>query len=216
MKADFFDHLLRFNSAVFDNRIKNKQVGFVSLISGGAVSLGNAEKTDVKGAEFDLTLVPLADWDPGLVITANGAFLNAKYKKYSEGQGYNETTGIYQNNQDFSGARVERTPRWSGGLGISQTLGAGSNGEVELAADTYYNSGFYYSAENKPDYKEDAYQLVNAHVSYRYLPWQLRLTAFGKNIFDETYHISKFQTDFGILSTLAYGVQYGLIADLSF
>lgn len=215
MKADFFDRALRLNAALFENRIKNKQTGFVSLISGGAVVLGNAERTNIKGAEFDMTLVPLAELDPGLVVTANGAYLHARYTQYTDGPGFDDVTGIYNSGQNYTGSKVERTPKVSGGLGISQTVDV-SNGEIEVAADAYYNSGFYYSPENYSDYKEDAFVLTNAHVSYLYQPWNVRVTAFGKNILDETYHISKFRTDFGLLSTLAYGPQYGLLVDVKF
>lgn len=221
MKADFLDHALRVNAAVFENRIKNKQVGFVSLLSGGAVSLDNAEKTKIRGVEFDITVTPMPDLNPGLVLTANGAYLDAEYKKYTGGQGYgraalNYADAIYANNNDYSGQKVERTPKWSGDIALSQTLDAGDNGEIEMAVDVYYNDGFFYTPENKDSMKEDAYSLLNGHASYKYRPWNLRVTVFGKNLLDKDYYISKFQTDFGILHTLAYERQYGLSLDWSF
>jgi iron complex outermembrane receptor protein len=76
--------------------------------------------------------------------------------------------------------------------------------------DVYYNSGFYFTPENKADLKQDAYKLLNARASYLYKPANIRVTAFGKNILSERYHIGLFQTDFGTLSTLAYPVQYGV------
>lgn len=221
MKADFLDRALRVNAAVFENRIKNKQVGFVSLLSGGAVSLDNAAKTTIRGVEFDVTVMPMPDLNPGLVLTANGAYLDAKYDRYTGGQGYgrpalNYADAIYANNNDYSGQKVERTPKWSGDIALSQTLDAGDDSEIEMAADVYYNSGFFYTPENKESMKEEAYSLLNGHASYVYRPWNFRVTVFGKNLLDKDYYISKFQTDFGILHTLAYERQYGVSIDWSF
>ena len=209
-KSDFFGGLLRLNTAIFDNIVKDKQVAFVSLLSGGAVSLSNAGKAQILGGEFDTTWVPLPDLDSGLAITANGAYLYGVYKDYTNGQGYSGTTGLYQNNLDFTGKEIERTPKFSGGVGISQAFDLDANDEVEVGMDVYYNSGFYFTPENKADLKQDAYKLLNARASYLYKPANIRVTAFGKNILSERYHIGLFQTDFGTLSTLAYPVQYGV------
>ncbi|MDB5969679.1 MAG: TonB-dependent receptor [Hydrocarboniphaga sp.] len=215
-KADFFARLLRLNAAIFDNSIKNKQTSNVALISGGAVRLDNAQKASIRGAEFDLTLTPLPDLDPGLAVTANGAYLHTVYDKFTSADDFNPTTGIYSSNLDNTGHEIERTPKFSGGVGVTQTMEAGRTGELELGADVYYNSGFFYTATNDDNDKEDAYKLVNARVSYLYTPWDLRITAFGKNLFDERYHTGLFQTDFGILSNLAYPVTYGLRVDWIF
>jgi len=44
---------------------------------------------------------------------------------------------------------------------------------------------------------------VNARVSFEYAPWRTRLTVFGQNITDTRYHTQQFETDFGLLTTLA-------------
>jgi len=216
MKADFFDGLLRLNAAIFDNSVKDKQVSIVSVASGGAVSLSNAEEASVRGAEFDLVLVPFSEWNPGLVITANGAYIDGVYDKFTNGQGFDPQTGVYNENQDFSGKTIERNGKYSGGLGVVQTFAAGENGEMEVGVDAYYNSGYFYSPGNSDNYKEDPYTLTNARLSYLYQPWNLRLSAFGKNILNESYHTGLFQTDFGILSNLAYEAQYGLRVEWNF
>ncbi len=215
-KSDFLGGLLRLNTAVFANYVKNKQVAFVSLLSGGAVSLSNAAKARILGGEFDTTLVPLPDLDPGLALTANGAYLYGKYKSYTNGQSYSQTTGIYEDGVNFTGDPIERTPKFSGSVGLSQTIEAGSDGEVELGTDVYYNSGFYFTPEERNDLKQNPYELLNARGSYLYKPWNTRITAFGKNILNQRYHIGLFQTDFGTLSTLAYQTQYGLSLSWSF
>ncbi|MES0873308.1 hypothetical protein [Sinimarinibacterium thermocellulolyticum] len=83
-------------------------------------------------------------------------------------------------------------------------------GELEIGADLYYNSGFFYLAQNAPQDEEDAYQVVNARVSYLYDPWNLRTTVFGRNITDEKYNYGRFHVDFGTADYLAPGASYGI------
>ncbi|RNL66754.1 TonB-dependent receptor [Zhongshania marina] len=216
MKSQYFDDALQLNAAIFRNEITDKQVGFVSLISGGAVALLNAEQASIDGIEFDLTWVPFLESNPGFVVTANGAYLETQYDEYSEGRGFSEETGLYQSGQDFSGNRIERTPEFSGGLGLSQTLELGNDSELEIGADVYYSGQYYFTAENKDSMSQDDYMLTNARVSYLYIPWGVRITAYGNNIFDEKHYVSLFETDFGILSTRAYPARYGLTMEVKY
>ena len=83
-------------------------------------------------------------------------------------------------------------------------------GALELAGDYYYNSGYYYLAQNTPNTFEDAYELVNARISYLYRPWSARLTLFGANLGDEQYKLAQFHTDFGRHDSLAPPRTWGL------
>jgi iron complex outermembrane recepter protein len=208
LKSEWLGGDLRFNAAVFQITINDLQSGFVSLLAGGAVTLENAGEAQIRGAEFDVTYVPFSDWNPGFVVSANLGYLDAVYTDYQDGAGYDERTGLFSNNLDFTGNNIVRTPKLSGGVVLSQAFPIGSRHEVEIAVDGYYNDGFNYTPQNTV--KEPAYTLVNGRISYLFLPWNLRITAFGKNLTDERYHFSKFQTDFGVNQTLAPPLQYGL------
>lgn len=216
LKAEFFDSSLRLNASIFRNDIKNKQTSIVSLTSGGVIAFNNAEKTQIDGVEFDLSWLPFSDVNPGFVITANAAYLDANYIAYTNAPGFEESSGIYLGGQDFSGNEVERTPKVSGGLGVSQVFDLPWSAELEIASDYYYNSGFYYSSQNSENYQENSYALVDVRVSYFHIPWDLRLTALAKNVTNESYHIGLFQTDFGINSSLAYETQYSMRVEWGF
>lgn len=208
VKTEWMDGGLRFNAAIFQITIDNLQSGFVSLLAGGAVTLENAGQGRIRGAEFDATYVPMPELNPGFVVSANLGYLQAIYTDYQNGAGYSEGTGLFSNNLDFTGNDIVRTPKYSGGIVLTQAIPVGDRHELEMGVDWYYNSGFSYTPQNTV--KEAAYSLLNGRVSYHYIPWNLRLTAFGKNLTDERYHHSKFQTDFGVNQTLAAPVQYGL------
>ncbi|HKY90725.1 MAG TPA: TonB-dependent receptor [Nevskiaceae bacterium] len=208
MKVDFLDRALRVNAALFHSDIKDLHASFVSLAHGGAIAFQNAGKARIYGAEFDATWVAFPRANPGFVVTANGAYLHSRYTSFPDGDGFDPDTGLYTPNQDFSDNTIVRSPKWTGGLGLSQVVPASWDGEFEFGLDTYYNSGFYYDPQNSV--KEDGYSLVNARLSYLHRPWNLRMTVFGKNLTNSTYHLSIFQCDFGDLSTRAYPVQYGV------
>ncbi|MDB5968348.1 MAG: hypothetical protein JWQ90_798 [Hydrocarboniphaga sp.] len=210
LKSEYFDHKLRFNAAIFQNDIRHPQVTYVSLVNGGAITFENAGSARIRGAEFDTLLVPLPDADPGLVLTLGVSYLDAVFTDYRNGSGFNEQTGLFfSKSGDFTGNRIPRTAKQTGNFAVNQTLEVGQ-GSLELSADVYYNSGFYYSAQNTDVARQGSYYLLNAHVGYLYDPWKLRITAFGQNLNDKAYSFSGFTADFGTNVTLAPPRTFGL------
>ncbi|HEY1076464.1 MAG TPA: TonB-dependent receptor, partial [Fontimonas sp.] len=208
-KSDWFERSLRLNVAAFDTEIKDLQTGFVSLTTGGAINFENAGEAQIRGIEFDATTLPFPNWNPGLLMTLGGSWLDATYTDYVDGSGYDEDTGLSYNDGDFTGNRVVRTPKFSGSATVSQTIDV-ATGSFEIGVDYYYNSGFYYLAQNSANSFEDSYRIVNGRISYLHAPWNLRLTVFGENLIDERYRLAQFHTDFGRQDTLAPPVTIGL------
>src|SRR3546814_8106305 len=77
------------------------QVQFLSLLSGGAVRFETAPHARIYGAEFDALWQVARETLPGLVVTANGAWLHAKYTDYPDASGFTDI-GI-----PFGGGRSE-------------------------------------------------------------------------------------------------------------
>ncbi len=206
-KVDFFNHLLRINGAVFNNKITDLQSGFVSVLSGGAVQFINAGSATTRGVEVDGTALPFPDFDPGLAISFNAAYVDAQYDDFNPCPGFREGSGLYAANLDCSGNKIVRAPKNSGSVGLVQAVDL-QNGSLEFAIDNYFNSGFYYDAFNTV--KEKAYSTLGGRVSYLYDPWKTRVTVFAKNALNERYHIQQFQNDFGLTKTLAPPREFGL------
>ncbi|WP_299693366.1 TonB-dependent receptor [Hydrocarboniphaga sp.] len=216
IKSEWFDRSLRFNAAIFNNEIRDLQVQIISLASGGAVAFDNANKARSRGAEFDTVWQPLPKNLPGLAVTANATYLDAKYTDFKNGSGYNDA-GLYFGkgsllllpNQDFTGNRIVQSAKFSGDFGVSYVFDI-KGGPVELASDVYYNSGLYFTAQNSPHSQEGNYYLLNARLSYLYEPWNLRMTAFAKNINNGRYYLFNYETDFGTNALLQTPATYGL------
>lgn len=216
LKTKFLDDLIDFNAAVFHYRISEPQVQVVSLLAGGAVRLENAGGERIEGADFDTTIQILPSiTNGGLVLAVSGAYVQSVYTDYQNGSGFNEVTGLYSGTNNFTGHQIVRSPKWSGTVALSETVPT-SVGPIELAADYYMTSKFYYLAQDDPSVEEKPYTVLGMHASFLYQPWNLRVTAFGSNILNEHYDAARFRTDFGTNDTAAPLAQYGLRASYDY
>ena len=214
-KGRFFGGLAQINGALFHYDLKNQQVQFASLLSGGLISFNNAGSVRSRGFDVDLSVLPLPQLDQDLVVRFSACLLDARYTSFKDGSGFDPATGLLTQNNDYTGNRVVRSPKVSGTAGISQTLRTAS-GSVELAVDYYYNSGFYYLAQNGANNEEGRYATLGARVSYLYEPWDLRITAFGTNITSSEYNYSRYRLDFGSLDAAAPKALYGIRLNWAF
>ncbi|USA42774.1 TonB-dependent receptor [Spongiibacter taiwanensis] len=211
VKSQWLDRSLTLNGALFENTIDDLQVQFVSLISGGAVSLENAGSAQIRGAEVDSQWLPAPERNPGLVITLSAAYLDSEYTDYKNASGFDETTGLYNMGfGDFTGNRVVRTPEWTTNLGANQVVALGDTGELEFAASAYYSSGLYFLAQNSSVSYQESYTVVDASVSFLHYASNIRATVFGKNMTDEHYATSQIHGDAGRVEYLAPPPVYGI------
>ena len=217
----------RYGAGLFQNDITDLQVLFISVQSGGAVTIENAGEARIRGFDFDLLWQPLPEALPGLVLTGSGALLDGEYVEYENGSGFDETTGVFFGGtglvvgggvlpgRDFSGNDTVRTPKYSYNLGVTYNFDM-IGGVVELGGSLYYNDGYFFSAQNKDSVAQPSYSIVNARVSYLHEGSGLRLSVFGKNLGDELYWYNQFETDFNTIGTLAPPSSYGVRLDWTF
>jgi iron complex outermembrane receptor protein len=217
LKSLLLDRSLRLNAALFWSEIEDPQTSFIAIFGSGSIMLENAGHARSRGAELELQALPMPRLDPGFSLKLSACLVDALYTDYRHASGYDPTTGLFRRNAfDLSGNQVPRSPRLSGNLGLVQNIEVGSNGEIEIGADVYYNGGFYYTSQNFESGQQKAYSLLNARIGYRYRPWGLGITAFGINLDDETYSYAGITADFGTAITLAPPRTYGLRLNLDF
>jgi iron complex outermembrane receptor protein len=204
VKTELFDGNLQLNAATFYTLQKDPLSANVSIPSGGIANFTNAGEAEIKGADGDFLLIPLAAWNPGLVITGGVSYLDAIYTDFKNGRGYDDLTGLGFGNggaslpvRDLSGNRIPRVPKWSYQLGFNQRISLDNGNAIEIGADTFYTSKIYFLPQNSELSVREPTTLYNARVSYFYNPWGMELTAFINNITDEIYADSAFVTDFG-------------------
>ena len=201
---------LHYEFAAFLNRIRNLQVLILSLQSSGAVTLDNAPRARIRGLDFSFAASPLPQILPGLRITASGAILHGRYTDYPEGNGFDENSGRFRSELDFTGNATVRTPRFSGRIGMSYQHQL-TRGSIDFGFDLYHNSGYFFDAQNAAH--QQAYRTLQARIGYRYRPLNLSISVYGENLTNAVHYYNQFQTDFNTVGTLApprlYGVRLG-------
>lgn len=215
LRTPLFNGTTRLNLAGFYYRIKDLQTQYVSLISGGALAFENAPLATSKGVDFDITSELFPETIEGFAVSLNGAYLDAKFGSYPNAAGYDPQTGLFSPNNDFSGNRQTRTPKFSGTIAFTKLWTLGNN-EVELGADYYRNTGFFYSASNDPNYEQSGYGLLGAFLRYEFVPWKVQVRTYGKNLLNKTYTQGVISTDFGGVFSIAAPREFGVTLSWKF
>lgn len=216
LKRTFFQGTTRFEFALFRYETENLQTQAISLLNGGAVSIDTAGDALTKGFDFDV----IADVFPSifggnLSFTINGAYLDAVYKSYPDGQGQDPDTGIFTPNNDYTGNRITRSPKLSGSANLSYTwLVPGGN--LETGVNYYYNDGFFYSAANIERFSQPSYSLIGANLSYLHERSNVRVSLIGDNLTDEFYTAGMLKLDFGAMASLGRDRSFKLKIDWTF
>lgn len=214
IKKELFGGSTKLSAAAFYYDIQNLQVQFISLLAGGAVTFENAPAAEVKGVDFDVTTQIFPSLVDNLVATLGGAYVDAIFTSFQEGQGFDES-GVYSANNDYSGNSIPRSPEVTVTAGLLKSFDL-PGGPLEFGVDYYYNSGFFYLAQNTEFNEEKAYEIFGARVSYLHEDWGLRATLYGKNIADTRYNYSRFTNDFGGLDAVAPPENYGIRVNWEF
>lgn len=215
LKTTLFDDTVQLNLAAFRYEIENLQTQSISLTNGGALSLDTAGSSESQGWEFDIKADIFPSIFGNLVGTINGTFLDATYTDYVDGAGHDPVTGIFTQNNDFTGNNVTRSPEFTGSASIANTWLI-PGGPLEATVSYYYNDGFFYAATNDPRFSQPKYDLWGAHLSYLLEESNLRITLSGQNLMDEFYTAGMLKLDFGAMASLGTRRTIGLKLDYEF
>lgn len=153
-------HRWEVGAAAFYSRLRNQQVVIEGL--GGATMTDNAGRSHIQGIELD------AAWRPARALELRGhlGYAKAVYDDYVRG------------GTDYAGRQFSATPRTS--FGVSAVWRPAENWELGVAARRI---GKVYLQAN--DQVDDAYTLVDAHLSWYHGNWTMGL--YGKNLTDAKY-----------------------------
>ncbi len=185
LKSDLLDRRLRLNLTGFYYDYTDLQVqSYVQIGASFGARTENAATARVKGIEAEIVGRPVN----GLELTANIAYLDAKYRDYPDA--FVTTFG----NFDASGKRLNNAPEWSATLGGSYTFDLADSGEIAIGADTHVQSAVYFTAANDgiggvSNYPEQqgSYGTVNARLGWTSADGIWRAQLIGTNLFDRDY-----------------------------
>ncbi|MHA3794232.1 TonB-dependent receptor [Rhizorhabdus wittichii] len=171
LKSEWFNRRLQFNAATFYMRYTDLQVSILTSVDPALPAVpvnGNAGKTTIKGAELELTAVPVRGWN----IYANYTYTDGKIKELNTGS------------VDYAGNRLPRVPKhkYFIGTSISQPVG---DLTVTGRVDYSYQTSYYASIQNLVTERSLKQKNLDAGVTID-LPgdrWSVEL--WGKNLTNE-------------------------------
>lgn len=207
LKSRFLDNRVQLNAAAFVNDITDMQFSvFLEGTGGAASTVDNAGAATVKGFELEL----VAQLTDSLRIGANYGYLDTQYDEFLElGQNVKDS-------KDFP-----YSPESTASLDLDWTVLAGDWGQVDAHIDWSYTDDFvaYTNKDQNTTGQLAAYDVVNARLTVDEIKLgnsTLRLSAWGRNVFDEEYRENIIP--FGLWTTSYWGqpATYGVDARLSF
>ena len=197
-KSQWFGKRLRLNADGFfsDYRDLQESVFRISPTLGTFAVVGNAEKAEIWGMEFEGTAVPVR----GLEVTVGYSFIAPKYLTWTDqkfdqngnpvfdSQG-NPVTENVANHRAFADA-----PHHQGSVGVTYTAPPTTTGTFSAHVDVYWQDKTVYVPNNEtPASQADegwAYAVANGRLAYTGIPLRkgsLDLAVFGRNLFDRKY-----------------------------
>lgn len=181
-KTDLFDRRLRLNISGFWYDVSNPQV---QLNRNGSVFLSNADSSRVKGIELEGQVA----FGGGFTGRFGFTYLDSKYRKYLDAPSgppnpnppYGAADPLIS--IDASGNRTPLAAKIVFNLGADYVIETG-HGDVQLSADYYHNSGYYFEPDNLLHQK--AFDLLSGQIKYSPTD-NLAVRFWGKNLLGEKY-----------------------------
>lgn len=216
--AFYYDYRKLQVGVTIPNPITN--VGLINLVS-------NAPKAEVYGVDALVTASPV----DRLNVRVGLAYLHARYKNFTNatGNGLNTTTNLNVPGQiqDWSNQQMARSPTFSGNVSLDYTIPDIAGGSLQLSTNANYTDSFVLSNPSlygplagslarKQRYRQSAYTVVNAQVSWTDAAEAYKLTLFVNNLTDKRYRMTYNGANLGDYSSWAQPLTYGVRAGYSF
>ena len=203
LKNELFGNTLRLNIAGFYYKYDNIQL---TIIKGGAQTLINAAKAEVKGAEAEFQWAPI----DGLLINGGMQYIDGKYTDFplTPVTTLNPTFpyGVVTTPTATSGLQLIRAPKFSGNVAVDYEIPVGATDKAGINVSYQYSGSYPFEPDGR--LRQKPYSLVNASVRYK-LDDAMTLRVWSRNLFDEKYYVQKTSTFLGDLQNVAFGRQYG-------
>jgi len=193
LKATWLDNTLQANIAAFQYAYTDLQFEVSNGLSTNVLNAGEAE---VNGAEIELKYL----LNDSIKIDASAAWLDARYIQLTDRDQYGLaglSSFIGENQapeEDLSGNRLNKSPKWSGSAGVERYIDLKDYGELTARLEWSYTGSMYFDQFNHGFSESEAYDLWNAYLNLDTLSQSLRISIFGKNLTDEVYVNSRFTT----------------------
>lgn len=192
LKLDGFDRRVRLNLAAYYMKYDDmqlRQVQFDPSDGRPVVILANASKSEIKGAELELTWQPTA----GLLVNLGGSYNRYKFKSFDDYQLSTSAllTGGSMPAVDRSKETFPEVPKKTFNFGVQYDW-VTDFGTIRPRVDYYYRSEVYLGLDAgawnvRKDSTVGSAGLVNARLAWISPKQDWEIAAWGTNLSDKTY-----------------------------
>ncbi|GAA4750917.1 TonB-dependent receptor [Sphingomonas daechungensis] len=201
---------LRVNGSVFYNDYKNFQARVSGLdtdpvtgLPSPKLSVLNAGKLSIKGAELEASWTPVAN----LLLDTQVGYLDSEYKKFADARFVN-----------FNGSRAFQTPafapKWTLRFGAQYTFDLGGPGGITIGGQTRYRSRQALAVDNTPVNSnveidglfQNGYWVEDARIVWENSSKKIAVGLYGNNLTDRAYKTDAQEfSSVGNIRTVYYG-----------
>jgi len=179
-KTSWWDNRLTFNIAAFYSDYTNQQLQVQTNVLTQSRAFVNVGGSEIYGAEIEVVARP------------------TEYLRLDAGLGYTHTeiTKINVGTPNVKlGAKLVHTPEISVNLGGDWTVPISEMGSLILRADWSYKSEQEGDFTNNRNVRVDSFNVTNLRATFTPTSGRWDIYAFGDNVFDEEYELSRASFD---------------------
>lgn len=180
-KSQLAGNTLTLNGTIFYYQFKNLQVQIFNATAVQFITT-NAGKVNQKGAELEMRWRTPVE---GLNLSANLAYLNAKYKSFIL-PGPDLTLGT-PDDVNLSGRKVSRAPTFAGNAAFDWTVPVGDSLSIGLGGNVTYSDSYITNNSSFADYVQKSWATFDGRISFGDSKDKWRIALVGVNIADKVY-----------------------------
>ncbi|MGY4395521.1 iron complex outermembrane receptor protein [Sphingomonas sp. UYAg733] len=205
-KVPLFGRSLRLNGAAFYYDYKDKQLsGRIQTLFGQLQNLVNIPRSSVKGAELQLSWLPIR----GLNVSGAGTYLDTRIRRNPDGTSF-QNFDQFGNIVSLSGNAFPYSPKWqlSGDIQYDWHLTSSMGAFVGIAAN--YRSATKGALEDDARLVIGAYTLVDLRAGVKGAGDRWSLSLYGRNVFNQYYWNNVLHIQDTIVRYTGRPAEYGL------
>lgn len=180
-KSQLADRAVTLNGTIFYYSFKDLQVQIFNATAVQFITL-NAGKVNQKGAELEMRYRTPVE---GLNLSANLAYLNAKYKTFVL-PGPDLALGT-ADDVNLSGRKVSRAPSFSGNVAFDWAVPVGDDLSLGLGGNMTFSGKYITNNSSLGDYVQKSWATFDARVSFGDKDDRWRVALVGVNLADKIY-----------------------------
>ncbi|WP_033919679.1 TonB-dependent receptor [Sphingomonas sp. 37zxx] len=179
IKSQMFDRRLQINAAAFSTDYEGIQLNFQE---GTSPTIRNAGDARIQGFEIEAVLSAAR----GLTLNASVGYLHTEYTDVLPGVLAVSAPDAFQAGTEI-GATLPKSPNWKTSIAPQYVTALPGGSTLTLAADWSHSSDAWNNAQRTFALRRDAYDLVNANITWVEPDGRYSIGAGGTNILGSRY-----------------------------